>query len=51
MGDGKPSRLRVVHNSPDRLPARWETPYGLAIAIGLSATLWAIIIGIAVLLL
>jgi hypothetical protein len=50
MRDGKPSRLGSVHNLPIRLPARWPTPYGLAITIGLSAALWAIIIGIAVLL-
>jgi len=43
MRDGK-----AAQNSPHRLPARC---YGLAITIGLSAALWAIVIGIAVLLL
>jgi len=43
MRDGKPSRLR--RDSPRPMN------YGLAIGIGLAAVVWALIIGIIVLLL
>jgi hypothetical protein len=47
MRDGTSSRWASARNSLDRLPAA----YRLAIAIGLSAALWAIIIGIVLFLL
>ena len=52
MRDGTSSRWASARNSACQLWARDRLPaaYGLAITIGLSAALWAIIIGIAVLL-
>ena len=53
MRDGMPSRWVSARTSPHGLSVReyQRTPYGPAIAIGLSVAAWAIIIGTAVLLL
>jgi hypothetical protein len=53
MRDGMPSRWVSGRNSPHGLSARehQRTPYGPAIAIGLSIAAWTMIIGTAVLFL